>query len=1372
MCGPLRRPVFVASLLVLVPCVAAASDPAALIARDAAGRAVPMPLRHTEVAVDIAAHVAAVDVTQVFENGYDRPVEAVYVFPLPDTAAVSEMVVETGGRTIRGTVRTREDAEALYQAARREGRVAALLQEQRPNVFTQRIAHLQPGAEVVVRIHYVERLRYASGRYTLLFPMVVAERYTPAHEGVDEEPLLHPAYAAGGERPAQDIALTVTLDAGVPVADVVSTSHAIEVELPAPERAIVRLAAGDTIPNKDFVLEYTVAGDAPRVAVLAHREDGDGHFLLLLQPETQPDDADIANKELIFVLDVSGSMDGPPLAMVQRLAMAALGRLDPGDTFDVVDFADTPNVYADTPVEATAGAIAAGQKHVRRLRTRGGTELLAGLRAATRIPHDGRRARVIVLMTDAEVGNDDEILTIAHELGKVRLFVVGVGTAVNHSLGRRLSAAGRGTYQHLRPDAAGIREVDQLIRTLEQPCLTNLSIDWGSLRVADLQPRTLPDVFAGQPLLLAGRYAWGGSDTVIVRGTRRGVPWEQRVAVTLPERETAHAALGPLWARLVVDDLEMAAALATSPAERTAMNDRIRALALEHHLLTRFTSLVAVDEVVSSPSSDADLESVLQQVPRPDMVQECVVFGRTKVVELDAEAQAVTIEAVEGLPVFGRDYQAAMRLAPGVADVRGDGNPNVFGARDRDFRTTVDGVSAIDPLSGRSLDGINPDAIEEIAITTVGPDSSYGGAARVVTKSGGNGASGTFSLVARAGAGRGAATGYEPRAVLSGPIVRDRLWYLVSADGAVDRQRTLLPGAAAVDGTRRGLTGLGKLTWQITPKHRLALEVLGDRRTIDPYGIDSATSRASGARLDDHGPSAVLKWTAALRPDLFFAVDASAAERDETIAPVDPAALNDCAAGAWGSAVCLDLASSERSGAYGRTSRTRTRTRTGRVEAEKFVDRWLGGQHVFTVRLELERAQARRDVAARPWLALLAPNPANDPDAPRAAVGADPLSGGYAAIGRTRTAVRLQDRYEPHENVTVTLTLDVARERFDRSAGASSAAGPRGADAVSPGAMLAWDPLGDSKTKVSVSWRRTAAEIGLAPLLRAADPAYALRGGTVSTGVVEAAGGGTTYEPRVDAALAPARGSEWCVSGEREIAPETSLELSYTQRDDTHLPAIVDLLEAGRRVVLVTDGPTGRSRRWALALTRRLWRGWYVNASYAHAQRTTSGADPAERFELPGLSWTDAPGAAALDPRHTLKVFGEVTVRDRDRLRIGGVVVAESGIPYSTVEIRQDTGAPGVPGLRASYPSGLRNDRRNRATWRADLVVRREFVHLRSARDGAVEGELAVVNAFDNSELRVLRVERSVADDGSVRDVPVAFRLPGRRVQAGVKLRF
>jgi Ca-activated chloride channel family protein len=433
---------------------------------------IPLPLKHTDVKGRISGYIATVDVTQQFHNPYDEKIEAVYVFPLPQNAAINEFIMTIGERKIRGIIRERQQAERIYKEAKERGHVASLLTQERPNIFTQKVANIEPGKEIDVNIKYFNTLAYVDGWYEFVFPMVVGPRFNPpgytdgvgavgrGKAGISGQKT-EVQYLKPHERSGHDIAVAVDIDAGVAIEKVVCPSHAITNSRVNPEKRTVKLSSLDTIPNKDFVLRYKVAGRKVKSALVTHRDERGGFFTLMLYPPENLNHLRRAPMEMIFVLDCSGSMRGKPIAKAKDAIKRALRKLEPGDTFQVIRFSNNASKLGPAPVPATPENIRRGLEYVESLEGSGGTMMIEGIKAALDFEHDSHRFRLVSFMTDGYIGNEVEILAAVHEkLGESRIFSFGVGSSVNRFLLDRMAKLGKGAVAYIGLDESAGEVVD------------------------------------------------------------------------------------------------------------------------------------------------------------------------------------------------------------------------------------------------------------------------------------------------------------------------------------------------------------------------------------------------------------------------------------------------------------------------------------------------------------------------------------------------------------------------------------------------------------------------------------------------------------------------------------------------------------------------------------------------------------------------------------------------------------------------------------------------------------------------------------------------------------------------------------------------
>jgi Ca-activated chloride channel homolog len=593
---------------------AGAQTPGALTVVDPSGKQRGVcPLKHTDVHADIAGFVARVNVTQEFENPFADKIEAVYTFPLPQAAAVDEMTLKVGDRVVKGKILRHEEAQAVYELARNAGQVAGLLEQERPNIFTQSVANIMPGERVSVTISYVETLKYDEGTYEFSFPTVVGPRYVPGAPTADPQKgagrlpdtdrvpdasRISPRVMPEGMRAGHDISIEVALDAGLRIDGLKSVSHEIEVERTSPTAARVRLKDLTAIPNKDFVLRYDVAGQKIEDALLTHRDSRGGYFTLILQPPERVTVEDVSPKELVFVLDTSGSMHGFPIEKAKETMRLALEDLNPSDTFNLITFSGDTAILFPEPVPATKENLEKALKFLEWHVGEGGTEMMKAVRAALDPSDSADHVRVVCFMTDGYVGNDMEIISEVQKHPNARVFAFGIGSAVNHFLLDQMAEHGRGEveYVSLRDDGeAAARRFHERVRN---PLLTDIAVDWGGLPVADVYPQRVPDLFSARPVVLTGRFTGSGRSVIRIRGKMSGHIYEREIAVNFPDAQPAHEELATLWARRRVDDLMSGDLGGLQQGQmREDLREAITGLGLEYRLMTPFTSFVAVEEM-------------------------------------------------------------------------------------------------------------------------------------------------------------------------------------------------------------------------------------------------------------------------------------------------------------------------------------------------------------------------------------------------------------------------------------------------------------------------------------------------------------------------------------------------------------------------------------------------------------------------------------------------------------------------------------------------------------------------------------------------------------------------------------------------------
>jgi len=567
------------------------------------------PLSHTDVRVEISGFLARVDVTQRFANPGNEKIEAVYTFPLPQDAAVDDMILTVGERTVFGRIKLREEARAIYEAARAAGHVAGLLDQERPNIFTQTVANIMPNAQVEVKISYVQILRYQEGSYEFVFPMVVGPRYIPGDpagksgggwasdtDQVPDASRITPPVELDRltgipTRAGHDIAIDISIDAGVPIEKISSKLHAVTLNRPDGRSATVRLKRKREIPNRDFILKYRVAGQELRDALLTHRDGDDGFFALILQPPRRVSIEDVTPKELVFVLDTSGSMRGFPIEKAKETMKLALEGLYPRDTFNLITFAGDTRILFPEPVPATEMNLGKAREFLNSRSGGGGTEMMKAIRAALDPSHRRDHLRIVCFMTDGFVGNDMEILAEVRKHPNARVFSFGIGNSVNRFLLEGMAKYGRGEVEYVTLSDDGSAAAHRLHNRIRNPLLTDISIDWGGLPIEAVYPERVQDLFAAKPIVMCGRYQGPASGTIRLSGRMSGHHYEREIHLRLPEIESRNSVLRTLWARERIDDLmgqDYAGIQRGKP--QVGIRDEITRLGLEYRLMTQFTS--------------------------------------------------------------------------------------------------------------------------------------------------------------------------------------------------------------------------------------------------------------------------------------------------------------------------------------------------------------------------------------------------------------------------------------------------------------------------------------------------------------------------------------------------------------------------------------------------------------------------------------------------------------------------------------------------------------------------------------------------------------------------------------------------------------
>jgi len=657
---------------------------------------VAAPLVKTAVDIQVSGIVARARVIQNFRNDGANWVEGIYVFPLPEGAAVDRLKLRVSERVIEGEIQERQQAQRTYQQAKSQGQRAGLIEQERPNIFTTSLANIGPGETIAVEIEYQETLRYDRGAFALRFPLVVAPRYIPGDALVaaargwapptNDVPDAHritPPVRTPLEGKGNPVTLTVDLDAGMALAAVESVSHAITVT--PGERGRVRVALSDAeVPaERDFVLSWKPAsGAAPAAGLFIEQRDRARHLLVLLvPPEPGAVETTAIPREAIFIIDTSGSMAGTSIEQAKAALKLALDRLTARDRFNIIEFNSRASVLFGSPQPATGEALRAARSWVEALRAQGGTEMLPALDLALDGASDPARLRQVVFLTDGAVGNENALFRrIDAKRGDSRLFTIGIGSAPNGWFMREAARVGRGTFTNIsRIDDVQAR-MSALFAKLERPILTDLEVTWPAGVTPESFPDPLPDLYAGEPVVVTARVADGAllaGQVVTIAGRRDGTSqrtttWSGTMALDGGAERPGVAAL---WARRKIDGLLERAQRGESPAEA---RQSVIELALGYRLVSKYTSLVAVDKTPARPA-DTTLHSTQVPTNLPDGWQYDKVFGAASSGSAPSQqygGDAGTLDALHSVAANIPAAPSPIRLATqATAEVRERSDP-------------------------------------------------------------------------------------------------------------------------------------------------------------------------------------------------------------------------------------------------------------------------------------------------------------------------------------------------------------------------------------------------------------------------------------------------------------------------------------------------------------------------------------------------------------------------------------------------------------------------------------------------------------------------------------------------------------------------
>ena len=585
-----------------------------------------LPLKATRADVKIAGVVAAVKITQVYQNQGKKPLEALYVFPASTRAAVHAMRMTVGPRVVEAKIMERQKARETYEQAKQAGKTTSLLEQQRPNVFQMNLANILPGEEVKVELDYLELLEPEDQVYEFAFPTVVGPRYSnmEAAGAPDTERWVKNPYLHQGEAPPFSYDLHVEVNSAIPLTKLTSPSHDIQVKYAGPSSAEISLKDPASAGTKDFVLRYALAGDRIHSGLLLYPGKDENFFLLMLEPPARVRPEAVVKREYIFIVDVSGSMHGFPLETSKALMRDIISGLKPHDFLNVLLFESGSAMLSESSsLPATEANKQKALAFIQAQPGGGGTEILKALSRALDLPRTPDTSRIVVVATDGYVHVEPQAFELIRQhLGAANLFPFGIGKAVNRHIIEGMARAGLGEpFVVLNPGEAA-KQAARFRRYIESPLLTNIRVSFDGFDAVEVEPGALPDLFAQRPLTLMGKYRGSPTGAMVVTGKTAKGDFQQKIKVDATQAREDNAALRLLWARHRLMRLADLSSLERSKNE--ARIQEITALGLKYSLMSPYTSFVAVDQM---KRADGRVVTVKQPLPLPEGVSDLAVGG-------------------------------------------------------------------------------------------------------------------------------------------------------------------------------------------------------------------------------------------------------------------------------------------------------------------------------------------------------------------------------------------------------------------------------------------------------------------------------------------------------------------------------------------------------------------------------------------------------------------------------------------------------------------------------------------------------------------------------------------------------------------------
>ncbi|MCD6521852.1 VWA domain-containing protein [Candidatus Calescamantes bacterium] len=577
------------------------------------------PLLSTKAKVKIAGVIAEVELTQIYKNEGKRTIEAIYVFPLGTRSAIHAMRMRIGNRTIEAKIEEREVAQKIYQSAKDQGKTASLLEQKRPNVFQMKVANIMPGDVVEVVVEYTEILVPEEGIYEFVFPTVVGPRYTGEKDEntlEKEDNWVATPYLHEGEEPPYIFHIEVNLNTPVPVKRIWVPSHKVVIKEEG--KGIKILLSQDEVKggNRDFILRYTLKGKAIKTGALLYPGKEENFFLLMVQPPERITPASIPPREYIFIVDVSGSMYGFPLEVSKALIKKIIENLRKGDYFNILFFSGGSKALSPYPLPATPENKKKAIAMLLSQRGGGGTRILQALKKALSLPKKEGLSRIVVIATDGYVCVEKETFDLIRKnLHQANFFAFGIGKSVNRYLIEGIARVGQGCPFVVTDQKEAKVMAERFIKYVSSPLLTDIKVEFEGFDAYDIQPSSFPDLFSERPLVIFGKYTQP-QGRIVVKGNTPGGEYRREILITQEMEDKNNTALKYLWAREKIAQLSDYANLGAD------VKEEVKKLGLKYHLMTAYTSFVAVDTVVRETG---EVVTVKQPLPLPQGVSNYAV---------------------------------------------------------------------------------------------------------------------------------------------------------------------------------------------------------------------------------------------------------------------------------------------------------------------------------------------------------------------------------------------------------------------------------------------------------------------------------------------------------------------------------------------------------------------------------------------------------------------------------------------------------------------------------------------------------------------------------------------------------------------------